>query len=401
MMMGVGISYMGTKRELAATVSNVVATCKPGPILDVFSGMCSVGETVGQARQVWTNDVQVFAYEVAQALFTSQEHPPSWQATADRFHEGFASAFKQLSAHYEVALLAEEALLGASSFAEFEEARREVREALRICQEGEHRQRFHLFTRQYSDTFIGVRQALEIDAIVSSIKRDARRDTSADCVRWLTIALGRSMLRVSNSTGHFAQYLQPKVGNYRIFQRQRKRPVWKELLEAVDDLSPVGEPSWRRGNKAFNQDSLRLLPQLIEQRDIPAVVYADPPYTNDQYSRYYHLLETLVLYDYPAMSGKGLYRPDRFSTSFSLKAKSAAAMNDLVRFSSQLGADVVLSYPSNGLVHNAGADPLDILRRHYKDVEVCHAVGHDHSTFGASKGAVKSAVVELIYRGRS
>lgn len=399
--MGVGISYMGTKRELAATVSDVIATCKPGPVLDVFSGMCSVGEAVGQARQVWTNDVQVFAYEVARALFTSQEHPPGSQATADRLHDGFAAAFKQLSSHYEPALIAESALLESPTFDEFEERRGKLSETLRSCQERRHERGFHLFARQYSDTFIGVRQALEIDAVICSLKQHSAERTSSDCVRWLTIALGRTMLRVSNSTGHFAQYLRPKASNYRAFQRQRRRQVWGELLGSVDELAPVGEPRWRRGNKAFNQDTLVLLPRLIAERQAPSVIYADPPYTNDQYSRYYHLLETLVLYDYPSMSGKGLYRPDRFSTRFSLKAQSAAAMNDLVFASFQLGADVVLSYPSNGLVHSAGVDPLDILRQHYKDVEVCHAIGHDHSTFGASKGPAKSTVVEMIYRGRS
>ena len=29
----------------------------------------------------------------------------------------------------------------------------------------------------------------------------------------------------------------------------------------------------------------------------PAIIYADPPYTDDQYSRFYHLYETALLYD--------------------------------------------------------------------------------------------------------
>ncbi|WP_210434133.1 DNA adenine methylase [Sphingopyxis granuli] len=399
-MMSVGISYMGTKRELATTVSLVIADCQPGPILDVFSGMCSVGEAVAQSRQVWTNDIQVFAYEVAQALFTSQEHPLRSQAIADRYYDDFALAYGKLSSVYGSALEAEDAVMAASNFDEFERERRTLNVALDCCRQVAHPQKFHLFSKQYSDTFIGVRQALEIDAIVTSINSQLESSASFDHARWLTIALGRSMLRVSNTTGHFAQYLQPKIGNFRTFQRQRKRKIWQEFLEGSDEVNPVGNSLWRKNNKTFNSDTLLLLPKLLNEEERPAVIYADPPYTNDQYSRYYHLLDTLVLYDYPTMTGKGLYRPDRFSTNFSLKAKAATAMDSLVQSSAQLGSDIVLSYPSNGLVYSAGIDPLEILKRHYGTVEVCHSIGHDHSTFGASKGSAKSSVVEMIYRGR-
>jgi adenine-specific DNA-methyltransferase len=66
--MGVNISYMGTKRELAPAVADVVAQAKEGVMLDAFSGMCSVGELVAPARQVWNNDAQAFSAEVARDL---------------------------------------------------------------------------------------------------------------------------------------------------------------------------------------------------------------------------------------------------------------------------------------------------------------------------------------------
>lgn len=85
---------MGTKRDLTTFVSAVIADCQAGPILDVFSGMCSVGETIAPCRQVWTNDVQVFAHEVAKALFTSQEYPLRSQAVADLYYEDYAIEYK-------------------------------------------------------------------------------------------------------------------------------------------------------------------------------------------------------------------------------------------------------------------------------------------------------------------
>jgi adenine-specific DNA-methyltransferase len=49
-------------------------------------------------------------------------------------------------------------------------------------------------------------------------------------------------------------------------------------------------------------------------------VYADPPYAPVHYSRFYHALETLVKYDYPAIEHKGRYRIDRHQSPFSQKA---------------------------------------------------------------------------------
>ena len=35
------------------------------------------------------------------------------------------------------------------------------------------------------------------------------------------------------------------------------------------------------------------------------ILYLDPPYTQNQYSVQYHLLETIAKYDYPKIKGKG------------------------------------------------------------------------------------------------
>jgi adenine-specific DNA-methyltransferase len=127
------------------------------------------------------------------------------------------------------------------------------------------------------------------------------------------------------------------------------------------------------------------------------VVYCDPPYTSDHYSRYYHIWETLVEYDYPEVAGVGRYRPDRFSTPFSIKSLAVGAMTRLVASASECGSDVVLSYPSNGLLYEAGGDPERILKDHFKHVKLALALDHNHSTFGASKGTAKALVREQVF----
>jgi adenine-specific DNA-methyltransferase len=399
--MGVNISYMGTKRELAPTVVEVIDTAQPGTVLDVFSGMCSVAEALAPKRQVWTNDVQVFAHEVGAALFTSRDDPLGPVAAADIHFDSYIGHVTLVADEFPRSLEAEAKLLAAEDFDSFNASYVTFKTVLAEEQAIFKRRPSTLFTRHYADTFFGIGQAIEIDAIVASVESAIRNRTiTPDHRRWLKIGLGRAMLRVSNSTGHFAQFLKPKEQSYRTFIRQRRRQMWSEWLTAADDMAPAGDAEWRKRNRSFNLDSLQLLPTLVEMEDRPSVIYADPPYTDDQYSRFYHVLETLMLYDYPEITGAGRYRTERFRTPFSIKSLAAKALDELIAAVAITGADFVLSYPTNGLVYHSGSDPEEILKRHFKSVERCHALAHIHSTFGASKGAAKSAVTEQIFLGR-
>ena len=66
-----------------------------------------------------------------------------------------------------------------------------------------------------------------------------------------------------------------------------------------------------------------------------------PPYTDAQYSRYYHVLETLVTYSYPAISNVGRYPDGRFQTPFSHASKVKESMDQFVRLCSELGSTLV------------------------------------------------------------
>lgn len=259
-----------------------------------------------------------------------------------------------------------------------------------------------LFTRLYADSYIGLRQAVQIDSITAAIQKCEQIGAlSGDQVRWMTIALGRSILKCATTTGHFAQFLSYKEVSHRRFVSQRRRNIWAEFLLSVDMLSSVNHDGWRSRNKVFNEDSLLLLPRLKKLQVRPSVVYADPPYTDDQYSRFYHLLETLVLYDNPQVTGKARYRTNRFQTSFSLKTSVLNAFHQLIKGVREIGADLVLSYPSNGLLREAGGDPLAILKTYFSKAECRVSMQHTHSTLGGSKGSATEPVTEFLYLARA
>ncbi len=79
---------------------------------------------------------------------------------------------------------------------------------------------------------------------------------------------------------------------------------------------------------------------LINLSDDVRVVYADPPYTRDHYSRFYHGLETLSLRDFPTISktkiggrerlSRGLYREQREQSDFCIRSKAPKAFEELL-----------------------------------------------------------------------
>ncbi|WP_171251196.1 DNA adenine methylase, partial [Acinetobacter baumannii] len=85
-------------------------------------------------------------------------------------------------------------------------------------------------------------------------------------------------------------------------------------------------------------------------------VYADPPYCFVHYSRFYHILETLVLYDYPQIQKKneiivkGRYREDRHQSPFCIKTKVEKAFLDMFEGVRNTDSQLVLSYSNTGMI---------------------------------------------------
>jgi adenine-specific DNA-methyltransferase len=392
---------MGTKRELVSIVSSAVKCSREGILLDAFSGMCSLGEEIGTKRQIWNNDTQYFASEVAHALFVGQEAPISALSASEAVFPAFSTHQASLSNILDGPLNLEAEYQASPDFDGFDRAFQRVDTSLKRQAKRLIGKKYVLFSRLYPNSYVGAAQAVEIDSIVCSIMKEVHRGTlSTDQRRWLLIALGRAILKCSTTTGHFAQFLQPKRSSYRTFVNQRSRRIWEAWLESIDLLSAVGTAPWRSQNRVFNEDSLTLIKRFKKRRVRPTVVYADPPYTDDQYSRFYHLLETLLMYDYPQLSGKGRYRRKRFQTPFSLRSSVASAFHGLIRGVAEAGADLILSYPSNGLLLETGENPLAIMRKYFPQADCYARTPHKHSTMGASKGLVVDSVTEFIYMAK-
>jgi hypothetical protein len=129
--------------------------------------------------------------------------------------------------------------------------------------------------------------------------------------------------------GHFAQ---PAVRNYNdITLRKlsdiidnRSPSIMHEFAVRLLNLSEKSQTSDRRIKIVPGpwNNALSILDHELGSE--PVLVYLDAPYTREEYSRYYHVLETLVTYTYPSCRGIGLTpKPgERFRTEFFTKVRS-------------------------------------------------------------------------------
>lgn len=401
------VSYMGTKRSIAAQVAAAINAGPPGPLLDLFCGICAVGSAVAPSRQIWCNDIQMFASTVATFFFTSPILPTRVNEAASKaraaylennwaLENRFSSVLREendalQSGDLERTKLLEGRMPNVASSESLENERAHLSEKPGTVP-------YRLFTITFSGSYLGLSQCIQIDSIRYAI--DSVRDSGRFCEhqhRWMCLALCQAASKVSTTTGHFAQFMRVNERNLRRFSAQRRRSVWHEWLRAIFELCPIGTEPWRSRNRAFRADANQLLKMLHEQSVRPAVIYADPPYTGDQYSRYYHLYESLLLYDYPSSEATGRYRPDRYSSRYSKKTQVKEALDDLIEACARLGSRLVLSYPRRGLLPNSYAAINSLLQKHFGSSCSVVEVGHYHSSLGGSKGQEKQRVKELIF----
>lgn len=126
----------------------------------------------------------------------------------------------------------------------------------------------------------------------------------------LLTSLLYSLDRCANTVGHYEAYF--KNGNLR-------RSFIYELITPV-----IKDESDSREIVITRMDS-NLLAKTLKAD----IVYIDPPYSSRQYSRFYHVLETIVKWDKPKLFGTAL-KPEPENLSDYCCSKAIDAFNELI-----------------------------------------------------------------------
>ncbi len=391
---------MGTKRALAPTVRAAIESLEvDGRVADLFSGMGSVATSMASSAPVLTNDALGFTTAFARARFLQDEHAPA-RDVATRLFPHFRVAHDLLRADFRARISRERNILAADRqalvdlMARAPHAGNSDRYARLARQAAASTavDRYRLATLYFSAGYFSTAQAAQLDALRYAIDQVDTTDISGD---WLLAAWLAAAAVVMNAPGHSAQFLKP--GNdavYARIRRQWQRSIWSVFVEQLDAIQPVGTKRWRATNRVCNADALTLV--CSSDFDGVSIVYADPPYTRDHYSRFYHVHETLYRYDFPDSYGAGRTRSDQFHTTFSAVRHVEEAFRSLFSSIAARGLPLVLSYPEDGLLNRAGVKVARLIEEYFS-VRSAQHFALEHSTLGASSGARTKAALEGVY----
>lgn len=154
--------------------------------------------------------------------------------------------------------------------------------------------------------------------------------------------------RCAASPGHTAQPFQPTATASKFLWKAWSRDPIQYCRNALFELCPRHAIT---PGTAVVADALEIAPTL-GPRDL---VFVDPPYSSVQYSRFYHVLETMSRGLRFEPQGSGRYPPLQLrpQSDFSRRERSKVALSHLLISLASVSASVVLTFPSkscsNGL----------------------------------------------------
>jgi adenine-specific DNA-methyltransferase len=164
--------------------------------------------------------------------------------------------------------------------------------------------RENYFSRNFGRKYFSDSAAKAIGLIRESIESNSYQFNK----REKSIALASliySSDRIANTVGHYEAYRKTE-SHFKEFEFRLIEP--SRLLKA----------------EIYRKDANQLAREIKTD-----VVYIDPPYNSRQYSRFYHVLETLAKWDKPELEGVALKPPTENSSEY-CKAGAVDAFDELI-----------------------------------------------------------------------
>ncbi|MCY3869832.1 MAG: DNA adenine methylase [Gemmatimonadetes bacterium] len=304
-------------------------------VVDLFCGAAYVSwfAATELRKSVLACDLQKYAAVLAGAVvkrtkpIEAQDLDKSWLSTADQARRKFKvwqEASQLDTAEYSTAIWHRYAQELCSSDSPDEEA-----DPL-------------LVWRCYGGHYFSPTQALSFDSMLRSLPKDS--ELRELCLASVIIAASNC----AAAPGHTAQPFKATQTAAEYLRASWLLDPFHYARAALKKLCPLyaTEPG-----KAVVADAN----QIAKKLNSNDVVFVDPPYSAVQYSRFYHVLETIAGGTCSTVEGVGRYPPidERPNSNYSKKSISSQTMKNLLRILSNKGCKVVLTFPkgecSNGL----------------------------------------------------
>lgn len=431
------IQYLGSKQRLAQTIADVIDEAAPGTsrVGDLFAGSSVVSAVLGARRPVTAVDVQAYSTALSHAVLLgradefSKLTSDTWLPQCAEIQEylekllapllafecaaeehavkGDAERLNQLIEFGSIAVHEQRPLAGIPA---------ELAKLLSTAAKSLGKSRLSssqlTATRYFAGPYFSYKQAIALDAICASTNALGTGTERASQAVLLSTAS-----EIVNTVGkQFAQPMKLMKANGRIPPLLLQRALRDRGLSAVDvfrewaarwQIHALGE---NHAHHIMRGDVTEFVRSDKECR----AYYADPPYTIDHYSRFYHVLETLALRDSPHLDemkkrGKmavlrGIYRAGRYQSPFCIQREAPNAFDQLIGATRSRKAPLVMSY--SPFDEEEGHRPrllalselIAIAKKHYPRVSVMEIDEHSHRRLNTKSAntSIRSDAERLI-----
>jgi len=372
------INYLGSKLRILDFIEETVNRIDPGfgRVCDLFSGSGSVALKLSKYRPVTAVDIQRYSGIICSALLSPVRIENKFltdfieNATKSALYKKITVISEPLIAYEEKAItmalinlnpenlcnVIENGSLRSYELTAAEMAKSEffdlLKDVTQVLKSENLDNEKTLALRYFGGIYFSYKQAIQIDALLEQVENvpSKFRDT-------LMAAILSTVSECVNTVGkQFAQPLRPrnlageiKPSLGKAANKDRSINLLATFVKWVNKYQQI--PVSSQDHQVMNMDFEEALNKLDKGTK---VVYADPPYTREHYSRFYHVLETLSKRDLPTIStmvaggqkvlSRGLYREDRHQSPFCIRSQAPKAFESMFYKVSNIGAKLVLSY---------------------------------------------------------
>lgn len=377
------MKYMGSKRAMLTNGLGILidrALIGRSRFVDLFAGSGAVSKFVATkyTTPVLATDLQKYAALLTGSII-NRITPLSTDIVWDQWLQRAKNFLYSNSKIYELANALDIQYVQGESHATYLTTVETVRDICNLLPD-----RYPL-SRAYGGHYFSFSQSLWLDALRVTIPKGEYEETAI-------ASLIEAASECSASPGHTAQPFSPTESGMPHLLGAWYRDV---VARTHRSFLLISKQFAKTQGHAYVADAIKQTNKLLESD----LVFLDPPYSEVQYSRFYHVLEGIALGKIGDVSGVGRYPPikDRPQSNFSRSSPALEEFNNLMIGVAAAGSHALITFPeanaSNGLsgqlVESISAQYFHVVRRSVKST---------FSTMGGT-GATRNArqgTTELI-----
>lgn len=409
------IQYLGSKLRVLDEICDAACSLigREGNVVDLFTGSTVVAQSLaGCGHSVTTVDSQSYSQILAKACLSIGRLPYETCTVDEIAHNSLPERIEENFQIWEPYASIEEKMLASEDACGLRKLYERLPLIWRNAESPYHRLvegkgvsfphlTIPLITSIYAGSYFGVKQALELDRLRYAIFLLHETRLISD---WQKHAALASLLSAASATVHSAgkHFAQPlSGGRMKNSDFKNKRLLQDRNISVKDSFAHscamINKLSMGDGSKhsAFCDSAENFLER--NERDDFDLYYLDPPYTAQQYSRFYHILETLCTYESPKLitDGQlttGLYPEKRFRSAFCSKSRALLTIKKIIQKARQSNACLIISYSYSHTGSDGNARMISLMEL----LEACKQeygarsvvlwnMGHNYRQFNSKK----------------